>query len=256
MLRCKRFLFVFILSVLLSSCGINSEFMFQAPKEFVYDVPVIDSSSIDYRIQPNDVINFEIFTNEGALMIEVSTSSVETKSTYRVGNIEYLVNSQGFVEFPVIGMQKISGLSIAEAQDYIEDLYTPQFNRPYVQLKVMNRRAIVFTSPAGEGQVLQLGAESISVIEALAKSGGIGQFAEADNIKLFRKSESGERLTYHIDLSTIDGIRYADMSVEAGDIIYVQTRKRIGQQVSAEARSWIFLLTGAALVLNFQNRLQ
>jgi polysaccharide export outer membrane protein len=230
--------------------------MFQAPKEFVYDVPVIDSSSIDYRIQPNDVINFEIFTNEGALMIEVSTSSVETKSTYRVGNIEYLVNSQGFVEFPVIGMQKISGLSIAEAQDYIEDLYTPQFNRPYVQLKVMNRRAIVFTSPAGEGQVLQLGAESISVIEALAKSGGIGQFAEADNIKLFRKSESGERLTYHIDLSTIDGIRYADMSVEAGDIIYVQTRKRIGQQVSAEARSWIFLLTGAALVLNFQNRLQ
>ena len=256
MLRFKGFLFVAVLSALMSSCGINSEFMFKTPKEYVFDVPVIDSSSIDYRIQPNDVISFELFTNEGALMIEVSTSSAETQSTLRTANIEYLVNSQGFVEFPVIGMQKLSGLNVAEAQDFIEDLYTPQFNRPYVQLKVMNRRAIIFTSPAGDGQVLQLEAESISVIEALAKSGGIGQYAEADNIKLFRKTESGERLSYHIDLSTIDGIRYADMSVEAGDIIYVQSRKRIGQQISTEVRSWVFLLSGIVLLLTLPQRIQ
>jgi polysaccharide export outer membrane protein len=256
MLRCKGFLFVFILSVLFSSCGINSEFMFRAPKDFVFDVPVIDSTSIDYRIQPNDVVSFELFTNEGALLIEVSTSSGERQSTVGSTNIEYLVNSQGFVEFPVIGVQKLSGLTIAEAQDFIEDLYTPQFNRPYVQFKVLNRRAIVFTSPAGQGQVLQLGSESISLIEAIAKSGGLGQNAEADNIKLFRKSESGERLTYQIDLSTIDGIRYADMSVEAGDIIYVQTRKRVVQQVSAEIRSWIILFTGIVLLVTLPQRIQ
>jgi polysaccharide export outer membrane protein len=230
--------------------------MFKVPKDYVFDVPVIDSASIDYRIQPNDVISFELFTNEGALMIEVSTSSSESQSNIRKANIEYLVNSQGFVEFPVIGMQKLSGLTIAEAQEYIEDLYSPQLNSPYVQLKVMNRRAIVFTSPTGDGQVLPLGAESISVIEAIAKSGGVGQNAEADNIKLFRKSETGERLTYHIDLSTIDGIRYADMSVEAGDIIYVQSRKRIGQQISVEIRSYVFLVSGIVLLLTLPQRFQ
>jgi len=242
--------------MLFASCGINSEFMFQAPKDFVFDVPVIDSSSIDYRIQPNDVISFEIFTNEGALMLEVSTSSAETQSAVRTANIEYLVNSQGFVEFPIIGMQKISGLNIAEAQDFIEDLYTPQFNRPYVQLKVMNRRAIIFVSPAGSGSVLQLGKESISVVEALAKSGGIGQYGKAEDIKLFRKIEGGERQVFHIDLSTIEGVRYADMSVEAGDIIYVQPRKRIGQQVSTEARSWVFLVSGITLLFTLPQRLQ
>jgi polysaccharide export outer membrane protein len=189
-------------------------------------------------------------------MIEVSTSSSESQSNIRKANIEYLVNSQGFVEFPVIGMQKLSGLTIAEAQEYIEDLYSPQLNSQYVQLKVMNRRAIVFTSPAGDGQVLPLGAESISVIEAIAKSGGVGQNAEADNIKLFRKSETGERLTYHIDLSTIDGIRYADMSVEAGDIIYVQSRKRLGQQISVEIRSYVFLVSGIVLLLTLPQRFQ
>ena len=228
--------------------------MFKTPKDFVFDVPVIDSSSIDYRIQPNDVVSFEIYTNEGAIMIELSTSSLETRSGVKEANIEYLVNSQGYVEFPIIGMHKISGLNLAEAQDYIEELYTPQFNRPYVKLKVLNRRAIVFTSPAGNGSVLQLGEESISVVEALASSGGIGQNAKADDIKLIRKLENGERMIYHIDLSTIEGVRYADMSVEAGDIIYVQPRRRLSQQVSAEVRAWTFLLSGIILLLTLPQR--
>jgi polysaccharide export outer membrane protein len=173
----------------------------------------------------------------------------------REANIKYLVNSQGYVEFPIIGLNKLSGLTIAEAQDYVETLYTPQFNRPYVQLKVTNRRAIIFTSPAGTGAVLQLGEESISVVEALAKSGGLGQYGKADDIKLIRKVDSGERMVYHIDLSTIDGLRYADMSVEAGDIIYVQPRSRISQQASAEARSWTFLISGVILLLTLPQRL-
>jgi polysaccharide export outer membrane protein len=188
-------------------------------------------------------------------MLEVSTSSVDAQSGVRDANIEYLVNSQGYVEFPSIGMHKISGLSLAEAQDYIEELYTPQFNRPYVKLEVMNRRAIIFTSPAGNGSVLQLGKESISVIEALASSGGIGQNGKADDIKLIRKLENGERMIYHVDLSTIEGLRFADMSVEAGDIIYVQPRARISQQLTTEVRSWTFLVSSLLILFTLQERL-
>jgi polysaccharide export outer membrane protein len=253
--RLSSLILLLVISTLFASCGINSEFMFQAPKDFVYDVPVIDSSSIDYKIQPNDIISFEIFTNEGALMLEVSTSSAETQSAVRTANIEYVVSSQGFVEFPIIGLQKVSGYNISEAQQFIEDLYAHQFNRPYVQLKVLNRRAMIFTSPAGSGSVLELENVSISVVEALAKSGGIGQYAKAQDIILFRKVEGGERMIYHIDLSTIEGVRYADMSVEAGDIIYVQTRKRIGQQISFELRSWVFLASSIVILLTLPQRL-
>jgi polysaccharide export outer membrane protein len=255
MLRCKGLLFVVVISALISSCKINSEFMFQVPKDFVFDVPVIDSTSIDYLIQPNDVISFEIYTNEGALILEASTSASSDQVRIVNTNKEYRVNSLGLVELPVIGMQKISGLKIREAQDFIEELYTPQFNHPFVQLKVLNRRAIVFTSPAGSGQVLQLGAGSISVIEALAQAGGLGQNAIAKDIKLFRKSKSGDCQTFHIDLSTVDGIRYADMSVEAGDIIYVQSRKMIGQKIIVEIRSWVSLVAAVALLLTLPQRL-
>jgi polysaccharide export outer membrane protein len=230
--------------------------MFQPPKDYVFDEPVIDSTSIDYRIQPNDLITFELYTNEGALMLEAGTSSIDAQTSIRKSNWEYLVNSQGYVEFPVIGFQKISGLTIAQAQDFVEELFTPQFNRPYVQLRVLNRRAIIFTSPAGSANLLDLGAQSMSVIEAIAKAGGLGSYAKSNDVMLFRKNEQGERDVYHIDLSTIDGIRYANMSVEAGDVIYVQSRLRIGQQLSMELRGWITVISAIALVLTIQARIR
>ena len=251
----QRLLFFMVIVVSVTSCNLLSAVMFKPTKDYVFDVPVIDSSSIDYLIQPNDVISFELYTNEGSMMLEVSTSSVESQGSLRSSQAQYMVNSQGFVEFPVIGLQKVSGLNIAEAQQYIEHLYTPQFNRPFVQLTVLNRKAIVFASPAGQGFVLELGKANISVVEALAKSGGIGQYAKSDDIMLFRKLENGERLVYKIDLSTIEGIQFANMSVEAGDVIYVQTRKRIGQQLSMEVRSWLVVLSGIAVILTLRNSL-
>jgi polysaccharide export outer membrane protein len=187
-------------------------------------------------------------------MLEPSTSSVENAGIGLGTGLSYVVDSQGYVEFPIIGFQKISGMKLAEAQKLIEDLYTPQFNRPYVQLKVDNRRIVVFRNPTGSGLVVKLGNESISVIEAIAQAGGIGGSSKADDIKLFRNDGTGKRLVYHIDLSTIDGIKYANMSVESGDIIYVQSRKLIARNLSIEIRNWMTLLIGVTTLLTIQSR--
>jgi polysaccharide export outer membrane protein len=228
--------------------------MFQHPKDYVFDVPEVDSTTIDYSIQPNDVISFNLFTNEGAVMLELSTSTIESSNIGAAPGLSYVVNSQGYVEFPIIGFQKISGLKLAEAQKFIEELYTPQFNNPYVQLKVVNRRVILFSSPPGSGTVIKLGTESISIIEAIAQAGGIGADAKAKDIKLFRNDGTGKRQVYHIDLSTIEGIKYANMSVESGDIIYVQVRNLYARSLALELRSWMTLLVGITTFITIQNR--
>jgi polysaccharide export outer membrane protein len=252
--RLQSIFLLLTLSALFASCRLNSEFMFQAPKEYVFDVPEIDSTTIDYRIQPNDIISFNIFTNEGAVMLESSTSTVEASNIGGSAGLNYAVNSQGYIEFPIIGFQKVSGMKLADAQSFIEELYSPQFNSPYVQLKVVNRRVMVFSNPAGSGSVVKLGTESVSVIEAIALAGGIGADSKANDIKLFRNDGTGNRLVYHIDLSTIEGIKYANMSVESGDIIYVQSRILFARNIALELRSWFSVLIGVATLITIQNR--
>jgi polysaccharide export outer membrane protein len=114
---------------------------------------------------------------------------------------------------------------------------------------------MVFSNPAGSGSVVKLGTESVSVIEAIAQAGGIGSDSKANDIKLFRNDGSGKRLVYHIDLSTIEGIKYANMSVESGDIIYVQSRTLFARNLSIELRSWFTLLIGVTTLITIQNRL-
>jgi polysaccharide biosynthesis/export protein len=242
------FFLLIAISVVFSSCTINKEFMFKTPEDYTFDVPAIDSSSIDYKIQPNDIISFEVYTNEGAMMLEFTTSGVEP-SGYRMGvGFQYTVDSQGQVEFPVIGLQKISGMTVGQAQDFVEDSYEYQFNGPYVVMKVLNRRAIVFTSPAGSGTVIDLANQGISVIEAIALAGGLGDNGDASDIKIIRKVGTKQEV-YLVDLSKIEGIKYANMAVEAGDIIYVQQTRQLGKEIVQDVQPYVALLSALSLAL-------
>lgn len=229
----------------LASCGINSEFMFKRPRGFVYDELALDSMTINYRIQPNDVISFEIYTNEAALMLEVTTSPLNNISSVQKANIEFLVDSEGMVELPQIGRQSIAGLTVNEAQNKIEDLFESQFNNPFVQLKVLNRRVIVFPSPRGSGMVLELGNQNISLIEGLAKAGGIGESARAKEIVLIRNASADPKV-FHVDLSTIEGIEYAKLSLESGDIVYVQPNLSLAPQLQVQVRPFTIIFSSLA----------
>lgn len=253
MLR-RLFFPLVVMTIVFSSCSINKEFMFKTPEDYVFDIPEIDSTSIDYRIQQHDIILFEVYTNEGAMMLEFTTSGVES-SGYKLGvGFQYTVDSQGMVEFPVIGKKVITGLTVQEAQDFIEDAYEFQFNGPYVVLKVMNRRAIMFTSPAGSGKVIDLSNEGISVIEALALAGGSGNNGDVSDIKIIR-SVGNEQEVYKIDLSTIDGIKYSNMAVEAGDIIYVQQTRQLGGQIVQDIQPYLALVSSITLAFAVFSRI-
>jgi polysaccharide export outer membrane protein len=228
--------------------------MFQTPDDFVFDSPVLDSLTINYRIQPGDIISFELYTNEAAIMLEVTTGATSSGDVKKT-NIQYVVDTEGMVEFPIIGNQKIAGLTLAEAQRNIEALFDFQFNNPYVQLRVLNRRVLVFGNPLGAGKVLTLGSETISVIEAIANAGGIGSDALADDVRLIR-FQNGVRTVFNLDLSTIEGTKYAMMSVESGDIIYVQRRKNFAQQFASDLRVYTILLSSFAVFFTLYSNLR
>lgn len=227
----------------------RSEVMFRHPKDYVFEELVIDTTKTEYTIQPYDIISFAVFTNEGAIILEQSTGPAEARVATSSLPVDFTVNDKGEVEFPVIGIRKIGGLTIQEAQDYIEDEFEKMFNRPYVIIRVQNRQVVIFTSPDGTGRVVQLGEQYVSIVEAIARAGGVGQYAKAAKIMLFR-NEGGKRVSYMIDLSTIEGIKYASAPVESGDVIYVQSRPQVPQKIAQELRPILILFTSASVALS------
>jgi polysaccharide export outer membrane protein len=241
-----RLLYFAVVTSLLVSCKIRSEVMFKHSKDYVFQELVLDTSSAEYSIQPYDVISFAVYTSDGATILESSTGPVEMRMGGWNQFMELTVSSEGQVDLPVVGNVKIDGLTVRQAQEIVENEFEKMFNKPYVIIRVKNRRVVVFTSPDGTGRVVELGEQFVSVIDAVALAGGIGLYAEASKVMLFR-DENGQQISYMIDLSTIEGAKYASAPVESGDVIYVESRPRYTQRLVDEVRPFLVILSSVSI---------
>ncbi|MFM7618898.1 MAG: polysaccharide biosynthesis/export family protein [Bacteroidota bacterium] len=218
-MRLTPFIFLAVI-VLLNSCSINKDIMFRTDTEFDFTKPNLDSTNNSYQLAPFDYVTVNLFTGNGAMIFDYSTSGVDVRVNFAGFELYYILDEFGEVELPVIGKVKIGGMTIPEAQDFLEKQFV-NYNNPYCLIRVINKRALVFTGEGSKGAVVPLTNQQVSVIEAIAVAGGVQKRGNASKIKLIRNI-NGKEEVYRIDLSTIAGIQDARMVVQSGDIIYVE----------------------------------
>ncbi len=126
---------------------------------------------------------------------------------------------------------------------------------PFVQISVTNRRVIVFPGNGGDAKVLYLANNNTTLLEAIALAGGIAERGRASRIKLIRKNDNGQRQVYRIDLSTIEGLKYTDILVQANDYIYIEPVPEIGRELLKEVAPIVSLISSAAIVISVISKL-
>ena len=242
---------VFACLIAFSSCNINPSIMFKTDKNYPYKIDQT-ISNVEYKIAVNDILGVSVYTNDGFKLIDLTanSSSVQDKSVGS-GNLagnSYDVDIDGFVKLPIIGRIKILGLTPREAEKLLETQYATYYNKPFVTLKVTNRRVLVFPGEGGAGKVVTLTNENTTLIEALALAGGISQNGRAARIKLIRGDVRNPQVEL-IDLSTVEGMKQSNLLLQANDIIYVEPTKRLSQGVLAEIAPFVGIITGLASVV-------
>ncbi|MFM7668396.1 MAG: SLBB domain-containing protein, partial [Bacteroidota bacterium] len=105
-----------------------------------------------------------------------------------------------------------------------------------------NQRVIVFP---GRGQAVVITLQNINttLLEVIAMAGGITNDGLANSIKIMRRNKNGKRSIFKIDLSTIDGIKQAEMIVQSNDYIYIDYKPRIASGILTELAPWISLFS-------------
>lgn len=226
--------------------------MLKTPKHYAYDQLVDSLSRQDYKIAANDVIEYSVFTNNGFKLIEIATNV--SGANYR-SDISVTVGSDGNIKMPLIGMVPVSGLTLKEAEKFLEEQYAKFYVEPFVNLRVSNKRVIVFPGSGGAAKVIPLQNNNTTVIEAIAAAGGIVEYGKAYKVKLIRNAPDSvqKSLVYLMDLSKIEGIAAGKSIVQAGDILYIEPRFRPVVEVTREILPALtFLTTVLLLVLRYQ----
>ena len=210
----------------------------------------------EYVIEPGDQLSLEVYSRDGFKLVDVLGGNLNINATTIGGATAssssaqntYIVDKEGFAKLPVLGMLYVKGYTQNELETQLGQRFAALFVNPFVILKVTNRRVFVFK---GEGaSVIELNDVPTSLIEVLAKAGGLGKNVKSYNIKIIRGDLANPQVRI-INLSTLEGLRTADLIVQSNDIIYVQEKRTILLDVVQLIAPFASILTLVSTVILF-----
>lgn len=220
-----------------------------APKEVVYfndlragQENIIPVNSTPLRLQPHDKVTIIVSTQDARLNalynLPVATptlgrgdSNGEMSVNSGAGNVApYTIDSQGNINFPVLGKLHIAGMTREEVAEYIrrELISRDLAKNPIVTVEYLNLGVSVLGEVSHPGRI-GITREDFTILDALSSAGDLTIYGKRDNIRVLRE-ENGVQKVYEIDLSSGRDITHSPVYyLRQNDIIYVEpneTKKR------------------------------
>ena len=247
------------LLLLISSCTINSNRMLRTPRNYEFDEIDSKLNELEYKIDVNDQLTFQLHTNNGFQLIDMFSQNqsggagIQSQMLMQggggiAGGSLYLVRIDSLIEFPIIGDINLVGKTIKEAEVYLEKIFSKFYVDPFIVLGVSTKRIFLFSgSSGGEASVLPLTYNNMTLFEVLATAGGISQSNSSKRIKIIRKSKEGIKI-FNADLSTIEGISQGNMIMQSHDIVYITPNFNIGTEIAQDINSIFSFISTLSLV--------
>ena len=245
----NKILFLLVI-VTISSCSIVPNRMFTTPKDYTFAKDTTQDLRRPYIIQSEDKIELHIYSNDGFKLIDITQSTISQSSNSE--GIEYLVEENGEIKLPVIGRVILKGLSINEAENFLQDKYSKYYKDPFIVIKVVSRHALVFLSDGGKGVSIPLQNDHTTLFEALALAGGLTNNSKSKSIRIIRGDFKNPRV-FQVDLSTIEGLKNSELEVYPNDIIYVDSGGNLSRRISSDVLPYLTLLTSLLVLIAYFN---
>ena len=140
----------------------------------------------------------------------------------------YLVQEDGCIDFPMVGRVPVRGMTTREVKRVLEEELS-SFIKSYGDYQMMSvevkivRRSFSVISDRGSG-TFNIQKEKVTIFEALAMAGDIGDFGDRSKVRIVREKE-GLTQVKEFDVRSEDIINSEFYYIEPNDVIYIQRIK-------------------------------
>lgn len=221
-------LFVITIALLLGSCGSTKKIAYFQNAD---SLKVAASNGLfDARIMPKDLLTITVSTTDpkAATPFNLAISDV-VNSTGRMGGNgavlqSYLVDNDGYINFPVLGMIKVDNMTKRECENLIRNKIKPYMSEaenPIVTVKMASFKVSVMGEVRSPG-IYAVDQEKISILEALARAGDLTIYGKRDNVLLIREDAKGEKSFHRLNLNDANVINSPLYYLQQNDIVYVE----------------------------------
>ncbi|HKO81792.1 MAG TPA: polysaccharide biosynthesis/export family protein [Chitinophagaceae bacterium] len=259
------FVFLLVISFCVISCGTQQ----RIPNYLQHATDSSGKGNVqipELRIQKNDLLSIQVYSastrpeisdviyNLPSLQAEGSSSS--SGSTPSGG---YLVDINGNIEYPRIGLLQAEGLTKLQLADAIKKKINEKdsvLTNPSVIIRFLNLKVTVLGEVNRQGPISVPG-ERVTILEAIGLAGGATDFGLKNSVKVMREID-GKREMGVVDLSSKDLFESPYYNLMQNDVVVVDPTNRKAKKaeqdvVMRQVSFGLSLITAIALLYNIFN---
>ncbi|MBL7473754.1 polysaccharide biosynthesis/export family protein [Robertkochia sp. 1368] len=159
----------------------------------------------------------------------------------------YLVDSDGNIQFPVLGELKVAGMTRQELIKDLENRIGEYVVDPIINIRIVNYKVSVIGEVTRPG-TYNIQDERITLPEALAMAGDMTIYGRRDNVMVIRE-QNGIKSYGSVDLTKADLIDSPFYYLQQNDVIYIEPNKA-QTQAAAYNRNIPLFVSVASIILS------
>ncbi len=224
-------LYLFLITVTFFSCKSRSNITYFQNLENRYDQNILIDTLSNYEseIVPDDILSIYVSAEDpNAVAIfnlpPVSYLTIgETDLTSAPKLQTYLVNKDGYINYPQLGKLHVAGMTRRQVEDFIKEKLKVYVKDPLVTVNITNFKITVLGEVNTPGS-LPITSERISILDAIGMAGDLTIYGERKNVLLIRES-NGKKEFHRFDLTDPAIFTSPYYYLQKNDVVYVEPNK-------------------------------
>lgn len=188
-------------------------------------------NSYEVRIQPDDLLTINVSAEDPTITAPFNLNPMnvvgEGNSQMQLNKSavnDYLVDADGYINFPELGRIKLGGLTRSEVLNLFQKRIGAYIKNPIITVRLQNFKVAVQGEVNGPG-VFPVSSDRITLIEALTQAGDLKPTANRKNILVIREID-GVKSYFRVDVTKSDFINSPYYYLAQNDVIYVEPKNR------------------------------
>ncbi len=247
----KSFSLLLLSILILSSCASKKEVVyFQDSTNFE---TLVSSNTDSYRFKVDDVVSIHISTLDPEASLPFNLFKGAEEGGIRPEQVDYIIDKEGNIDFPVLGSIKIDGLSPADVKSLLKEKLADYLKNPIINIRLKNFTVTVLGEVNRPG-TYPVNGEQITILEAIGLAGDLGIKGMRKNVLVIRDF-NGTKVYNRIDLTSKKALDSPVYYLTQNDVVYVEPNQSAVTTSNLDNRATIavsiasILITSTVLIL-------
>lgn len=241
----------------LTSCGTVKDIAYFQNK--VVDHPEAIDKHAGIVIQAKDMLSIVVSSRNPELVamfnlpvVSYQAGSEVVSTGYNQRLMGYVVDNDGYIDFPVLGPIQVSGLTRWELSELIKNklLKDGLLTDAVVTVEFMNFKISVIGEVNSPGTYTIEG-DKVTILQAISLARDLTIFGLRENVSVIRERD-GERTIYEVNLCDVSLFKSPAYYLQQNDVVYVQPSEIKARQSTTDDKALrmtsIFVSGGSLLV--------